>query len=203
MAIQLLICWVLLPGFIPSNTKHCCKFSICFSQTLSFSLSLSLYIYIYIYIVIKRLFRCITTLQCSLTCEILQAGIETRLTLRRLDILPKSHRHSQDKCRNFLRIIFYINVIGYLARSILEKSFCISALCGCPQISPLETSTHTYIYCHSQTHCFIESQLLSVARPAAYIYIYIYICVCVCGGVVFVGVPMWRTAKGNGYCRRQ
>ena len=41
-----------------------------------------------------RLLGCITTLQCGKTIKMLQAGIETRLILRQLDILAKSHRQS-------------------------------------------------------------------------------------------------------------
>ena len=32
----------------------------------------------------------------------LQAGIETKMTLRQLDILPQNYRHSQRKQRTFL-----------------------------------------------------------------------------------------------------
>ena len=43
------------------------------------------------------LLRCITILQYGWTREILQAGIETRLTFRLSDVLPQNHRHSQRK----------------------------------------------------------------------------------------------------------
>ena len=64
------------------------------------------HIYIYILSSTNRLFRCITTLQCSYTREMLQAGIETRLSLRQSDILPQRYLHFQRKQRNFLRIFF-------------------------------------------------------------------------------------------------
>ena len=38
----------------------------------------------------NTLFCCITTLQCEQTREMLQVGIETRLTLRQSDILPRT-----------------------------------------------------------------------------------------------------------------
>ena len=53
----------------------------------------------------------------------LQAGIETRLTLRQADIFPKSYHHSKRKWRNFLHMIFYIYVIGYLEYLILTKNY--------------------------------------------------------------------------------
>ena len=56
-------------------------------------LHIYIYIYIYIYIVIHRqIFRCITTLQCSLTSSMLQARIETHLMDSQLNILHQSNR---------------------------------------------------------------------------------------------------------------
>ena len=54
------------------------------------------------------LFCCITTFKWGKTGEILQAEIETRVTLRLLDILPQSRRHSQRKWRNFTYIFLHI-----------------------------------------------------------------------------------------------
>ena len=73
-----------------------------------------IYIYIYIYTVIpNRLFRCIPNLQCGLTCLMLQAGIETRQTLRQSDILLQSYRTSQRKWRNFTYIFIYTYAYGH------------------------------------------------------------------------------------------
>ena len=69
--------------------------------------------YIYIYSSTERLFRCITTLHCVYTRQMLQAEIETWFTFRLTGILPQSYRHSLGKWRNFLRIYFYIYAISY------------------------------------------------------------------------------------------
>ena len=53
-----------------------------------------IYIYIYIYTVIHRLFHCITTHKRD-------AGIDTRLTLRQVDVLPITQKPIQRKRRNF------------------------------------------------------------------------------------------------------
>ena len=51
--------------------------------------------------------------------EILQAGLEIKLTLHQLYILLNSQGYSRCK----LMIFFYIYNIGYLNGSILEKSY--------------------------------------------------------------------------------
>ena len=93
-----------------------------FSDCVYFNV-LYIYIYIYIYTVITRLLRCITTLQCNETRKMLRGGIKTGLTLRQLDILPLSYRHSQHKLRNFfvyllkytlLAIYIYIYIYIYI-----------------------------------------------------------------------------------------
>ena len=55
-----------------------------------------------------RRFHRITTLQYSLTHEMLQGGIKFWLTLCPSHILPQSHSHSQCKSRKFLCLFFYI-----------------------------------------------------------------------------------------------
>ena len=124
------------------------------------------YMYIYILILssIDSRFRCITTLQCGETCEILYVGIETRLTLPQSDILPQSYQHSH---RN--EEIFYV----YILKSKLSVTGVVNlwddlriyayvaadeSLLECP------TDSGEHIYCHPQTDCFVVPQLFSVAR---------------------------------------
>ena len=56
----------------------------------------------------------------------LQAGIETRLTFRQMDILRWSY-FILNVNEGILRASFYIYVINYPECSVLEKIFCILA----------------------------------------------------------------------------
>ena len=75
-----------------------------------------IYIYIYIYTVSStdRLFRCITTHQRGETREMLQAEVETRLTLRQSDILPENYRQPQHEGRNLTYMYYFHLFIGTL-----------------------------------------------------------------------------------------
>ena len=53
----------------------------------------------------QRLFRCFTTLQCGLACEIVKAGIETVDFTSVQYLYPQSYHPSQSKRRNILRDI--------------------------------------------------------------------------------------------------
>ena len=113
----------------PSPTHWCSSYG---KGNLWVTLDYIRYIYI---IIIHRLFRCIPTLRCKKTREILQAEIETRSTWRQSDILPHSHHHSQRKRRNFLHIRYrlpgvlnswkeqlYFNVCGSFPTRVLNQN---------------------------------------------------------------------------------
>ena len=107
------------------------------------------YIYIYIYILSStdRLFRCITNFLCNKRREMLQAKIETRLTLILSDFLLQSHLYSSHKWGNFKNIHYRLD--DY---SIHEKSYCFSASVAVGKFlsrglnPPVE-----HMYCHPQT----------------------------------------------------
>ena len=66
------------------------------------------FIYIYIYSNPQTGFSCIRTLQYVDTHEMLQAGIETWLTLCQLDILPLTYYHSQCKWREVFGVYLHV-----------------------------------------------------------------------------------------------
>ena len=74
-----------------------------------------------------RLFRYITTLLCGKTNETRQPELETRLTLYELNILLQTIVVLTVSEGFFLRVSFYIHLIGYMECSVLEKIFWISA----------------------------------------------------------------------------
>ena len=81
------------------------------------------YIYIYIYIqsATDRLFHCITTLQCGQTCKMLQAKIETYLTLCQADDIPLSQSHDSTSARELTCInfcLFTFCVVGFIRRAL-------------------------------------------------------------------------------------
>ena len=116
-------------------------------KPLGFCRNLHVWLYIYIYISpsTERQFRWITILHCGEKRQMLQPEIDTRLNLRQSDILSNCHRW-----RDFLRINFYICVIGYMKRSILAKSYCISAYVVPSKYSYKSSQPAGWwcIYCH-------------------------------------------------------
>ena len=94
----------------------------------------------YILSSIGRLFRCITTLQCGYTREMLQAGIEAQLTLSQSDILPQNYRYFQRKRRSFY---VYISTYTLSAQGVLNlwEKLCIY-VCATASDSPLKSSNH-------------------------------------------------------------
>ena len=69
-----------------------------------------IYMYIFILSSTDRLFRCIITLQCGSTYEMLQAGIESRLILHQSDILPQILRYSLRLWGNFFYVYIFLHV---------------------------------------------------------------------------------------------
>ena len=75
------------------------------------------------------LFRCITTLRCSKTCEMFQAGIETRMTFCQSDILSLSFDQSQLSVVFFFKYIFtctltYIYIL--VAKNSITKNLALT-----------------------------------------------------------------------------
>ena len=104
----------------------------------------------------------------------------TQLTSHQLNILSQSHHHFQYKWKNFLCILFNIDIIHYLECSVLEKSYCISAYVAAGRFPYFHVWKHIYIYIYIysylQTDCFVVSQLFSVAWPARHLELGLNLC---------------------------
>ena len=124
-------------------------------------------IYIYTYIVIYR-----KIVQCVQTCEMLQVGIKTWVTLRQQEIIPQCYKQTKHKRRDFnvyVSGLFCLHIrLSAAESSIHLQSLALHELR--PVIPLRECSAPAdveYIYCHPQI-------------VYIYIYIYVHLCVCVC-----------------------